>query len=235
MRDILVINPVVSDIWNEDDGVYLREVAREGTRLAVAYIDKGPLTIESYYDEAHAVPGVLRIVRENRDSYDGIMINCFADPGLQPARELCDIPVVGPGESAMVIASLLGHNFSVISTQKNIKPMVEMKAAYLGLLKKLASVEHIDLPVSELEKDREKTVEAIERAIREAEKKAEVAVLGCTGMVSLYREVVKRVKIPVVEPARAALKVLETLIDLKLRHSKQGLYLYPVLEKIKGY
>jgi len=231
----LVINPVATDVWNEGDGAYLREVAREGTRLAVVNIDRGPLTIESYYDEAHAVPDVLRIVRENRDSYDGIMINCFADPGLQPARELCDIPVAGPAESAMVIASLLGHNFAVICTQKNVKPMVEMKAAYLGLRKKLASVEHIDLPVSELETDSEKTVEAIERAICEAEKKAEVAVLGCTGMLSLYREVVRRAKIPVVEPAAAALKVLETLIDLKVSHSKQGLYLYPVLEKIKGY
>lgn len=235
MRDILVINPVATEMWNRSDFDYLKGVAREDTRLVVVNISKGPATIESFYDTAYAVPDLLGIIRECRDSYAGIMINCFADPGLIPARELCDIPVVGPGESAMVIASLLGHRFSVISTQRNVRPMVEMKAASLGLAKKLASVEHIDIPVCELEKDTGKTVEAIVGAVRRVENEAEVVVLGCTGMLSLYREVARMARIPVVEPAQAALKLLEALIDLKLVHSKQGLYLYPVLEKIKGY
>lgn len=235
MRNILVINPVATELWNESDRNYLTGVAREDTRVTVVNISKGPATIESFYDDAHAVPDVLRIVREMRYSYDGIMINCFADPGLKPARELCDIPVTGPGESAMVIASLLGHKFSVISTQRNVRPMVEMKAASLGLLRKLATVEHIDMHVSELEEERDRTVEAIVGALRKAETKSEVAVLGCTGMLSLYQEVASRARIPVVEPARAALKVLEILIDLKLTHSRQGLYLRPVLDKIKGY
>lgn len=237
MKKILVINPVADSRWNKSDGNYLKKNAREDTIVEVINIEKGPKTIESFYDEAFALPGILKIVREIKNQYDGIMINCFADPGLNPAREVCDIPVVGPGESAIILASMLGHNFSIISVKKNLIPMFEMKLASLGLSRRLSSVEYIDMPVSKLEDDFNKTEEAIIKAINSTIKQnnTEVAILGCTGMLSLYNKVVKRVNIPVVEPAATALKTLEILIDLRISHSKTGLYITPEVGKIIGY
>jgi len=237
LKKILVINPVADSRWNKSDGNYLKKNAREDTIVEVINIEKGPKTIESFYDEAFALPGILKIVREIKNQYDGIMINCFADPGLNPAREVCDIPVVGPGESAIILASMLGHNFSIISVKKNLIPMFEMKLVSLGLSKRLSSVEYIDMPVSKLEDDFNKTEEAIIKAINSTIKQnnTEVAILGCTGMLSLYNEVVKRVNIPVVEPAATALKTLEILIDLRISHSKTGLYITPEVGKIIGY
>ena len=237
MKKILVINPVVDSRWNKMDGDYLKKIARKDTVIELVSIEKGPKTIESFYDEAFALPGILRIVREIKSQYDGIMINCFADPGLKAAREVCDIPVVGPGESAIILASMLGHNFSIISVKKNLIPMFEMKVVSLGLSKRLSSVEYIDIPVSELENDFCKTEEAIIEAINRTIKQnnTEVAVLGCTGMLLLYSEVAKRVSIPVVEPAATALKTLEIFIDLRISHSKTGLYITPEFGKIIGY
>jgi Asp/Glu/hydantoin racemase len=51
----------------------------------------------------------------------------------------------------------------------------------------------------------------------------------------LGKSVVKRVNMPVVEPAVTALKTLEILIDLKISHSKTGLYITPEVGKIIGY
>lgn len=237
MKKILVINPVADSRWNKTDGDYLKKIARKDTVIEVVNIEKGPKTIESFYDEAFALPGILKIVREIKNQYDGIMINCFADPGLKPAREVCDIPVVGPGESAIILASMLGFNFSIISVKKNVIPMFEMKAASLGLSKRLSSVEYIDMPVRELEDNFNKTEKAIIEAINKTIKQnnTEVAVLGCTGMLSLYSGVVKRVSIPVVEPAATALKMLEIMIDLGIKHSKTGLYMTPDFGKIIGY
>jgi allantoin racemase len=112
-----------------------------------------------------------------------------------------------------------------------------MKVVSLGLSKRLSSVEYIDMPVSKLEDDFNKTEEAIIEAINRAVKQnnTEVAVLGCTGMLSLYSKVAKRVSIPVVEPAATALKMLEILIDLGITHSKTGLYITPEVGKIVGY
>ncbi|HHW01705.1 MAG TPA: hydrogenase expression protein HupH, partial [Thermoanaerobacterales bacterium] len=110
--------------------------------------------------------------------------NCFADPGISAAREICDIPVAGPGESAMALALLLGHKFSIISVKKNVVSMFEIKARAIGLTKKLASIEYINISVSELERDRTKTVNEVVKSIEKAvkEKCAEVIILGCTGM-----------------------------------------------------
>ena len=48
-----------------------------------------PPSIESHYDEALAVPGILtEIEKGERDSVDGYVIACFGDPGLDAAREL---------------------------------------------------------------------------------------------------------------------------------------------------
>jgi len=157
LKKILVINPVADSRWNKTDGDYLKKIAGKDTLIEVVNIEKGPKTIESFYDEAFALPGILRILREIKSQYDGIMINCFADPGLKTAREICDIPVAGPGESAMILASMLGHKFSIVSVKKNMIPMFEMKVASLGLSKRLSSVEYIDMPVSELEDDLNET------------------------------------------------------------------------------
>ena len=51
----------------------------------------------------------------------------------------------------------------------------------------------------------------------------------------LGKSVVKRVNIPVVEPAATVLKMLEILIDLGITHSKTGLYITPEVGKIVGY
>lgn len=237
MKKILVINPVADSRWNKTDGDYLKKIAGKDTLIEVINIKKGPKTIESFYDESFALPEILMIAREIKNQYDGIMINCFLDPGLKSAREVCDIPVVGPGESAIILASMLGHNFSIISVKKNMIPLLEIKVASLGLLKKLSSVECIDISVSELENNSSQTEEAIIGVIDRAIKKnnIEVAILGCTGMLSLYSKVAKRVSIPVVEPAATALKMLEIFIDLKISHSKTGLYIIPEFGKIIGY
>jgi len=237
LKKILVINPVADSRWNKTDGDYLKKIARKDTVIEVVNIEKGPKTIESFYDENFATPEILKIIRENKNQYDGIMINCFADPGLKAAREICNIPVVGPGESAIILASMLGHKFSIVSVKKNAIPMFEMKAASLGLSERLSSVEYIDIPVSELEDNFNKTEKAIIQAINKTirQNNTEVAVLGCTGMLLLYSEVAKKVSIPVVEPAATALKMLEILIDLGITHSKAGLYITPEVGKIIGY
>lgn len=51
----------------------------------------------------------------------------------------------------------------------------------------------------------------------------------------LGKPVVKRINIPVAEPAATALKTLEILIDLRISHSKTGLYITPEVGKIIGY
>src|SRR6476469_540926 len=92
-------------------------VAAVGTTVVAVNPEMGPASIESHYDEALAVPGLLaEIGRGEQAGADGYVIACFGDPGLDAARELARGPVVGIAEAAMHTASHLSGGFSVVTT-----------------------------------------------------------------------------------------------------------------------
>jgi len=237
MRKILVIDPITTDSFCDMTKNYLEEIKSSDVKIEVVNIKAGPSSIETFYDEAFALPEILKTVDEYKTECDAIVINCFADPAVNAARELVDIPVVGPAEASMMIALMLGHKFSVISILKNSKPWIELQARSMGIEKRLAEAIGIDIPVLELECDLEKTARYLIDAARDLieSKGAEVIVLGCTGMAPVAKRVEEEIEVPVVEPMAAAFKVAELLIGLKLSHSKAGLYLTPGEGKIKGY
>ena len=236
-RRVLVINPVGVDPWEESDTKYLRGLARRGTTIDVIHLDGGPDSLESAVNEAQAIPRILRRVVEKGTGYDGVLINCFMDPGVTAAREYLDIPVAGPAESGMNLANMLGSRFSILSVLKSLGPRHRTHARVLGLSERLASVVDLGIPVLDLQKNSDRTVEvAVNRARLAIERDgAEVIVLGCTGLAALAEAIRKRLEVPVVEPLAAALKVLESTIDLGLTHSRAGLYRRPDPRKIHGY
>lgn len=228
-RRILVVNPVGTTEWDESDVTYLRSQARAGTTVDIVSLEHGPVSLEGACYESEAIPGILQRVREGAAEHDGILINCFLDPGVAAAREAVDIPVAGPGESGMILASMLGHTFAILAVAKNLIPRHREQARVLGLGSRLASVLSLDIPVVALLEEPRRTIEAALAQARLARDRdgAEVIVLGCTGMATLAERIRENLDMPVVEPAAAALKMLETWIDLRLTHSRAGLYRRP--------
>lgn len=222
---ILVVNPVGTDAWDKKDEEYLRKFARRGTTIRVLSLKEGPSSIETFQSVAQVCPGIIELVKKHEDEYDVVMVNCFGDPCVNAIREIVDIPVLGPGETSMLVASLLGHKLSVISPTRKTARQVELHARELGIEERLASVVGLEIPVLELEKDKEETIKAVVRASEKAvENGAEVIVLGCTGMAYMADEIRKRLNVPLIEPASLGLKTAEALVDLKLKHSKVALY-----------
>src|SRR4051794_7753979 len=114
---IMVINPNTTASMTDLIASSARAVAGPGTRLDAVTSAMGPASIESHYDEALSVPGILAAVAEGeRDGVDGYVIACFGDPGLDAAREVAAGPVVGIAEAAMHAATLVGRGFSVVTT-----------------------------------------------------------------------------------------------------------------------
>jgi len=237
MRKILVIDPITTDFFNDMTKNYLEEIKSPDIEIEVVNIKAGPSSIETFYDEAFALPGILKTVNEYKTRCDAIVINCFADPGINAARELIDIPVVGPAEASMMIALMLGHKFGVISTFRNTGPWVELQTRNMGIEQRLAGAVGIDIPVLELGSDLKKTARYLVDAARDLieSKGAEVIILGCTGMAPVARIVKEELEVPVIEPMATAFKVAELIVSLKLTHSKTGLYMTPNKGKIKIY
>lgn len=55
------------------------------------------------------------IIQAEKDGFDAVMICCFFDSILKEARQAVNIPVIGAAESAMLMATMMGRKFGVIT------------------------------------------------------------------------------------------------------------------------
>ena len=76
----------------------------------------------TYEDELLAAPGMMQLVRVNEDEFEAIVIACHCDPNIDAIKEMTVKPVVGIGEASMKMATMLGHNFSVVTTHVHSIP-----------------------------------------------------------------------------------------------------------------
>lgn len=224
---IKVILPVTTDLFLEETQNEVEHYASENTQIGVSHLDYGPASIESEYDEALAIPDFLKKAEKaEEEGYQGIISDCLADPGVKAAREILNIPVVGPGESAMHFASSLGRNYSVVSVLPNVVSMIENLSKTAGMNDKLASIRYVDIPVLEVhDKDRLKKglYKEMVRAIEEDG--AHSLILGCTGFLGVATELQDKLKmngfdVPVIDPMFAATRMLEGLIAMGVKQSK---------------
>ncbi len=223
----LVENEEVRGMLKERDRIrkQLSDRTNGMVELDVVTIDGGAVSIESYFDEAINIPYFLHKLSIAKE-YDAVIIDCFGDPGLDAARELLDIPVIGPNHSALHLASQVGGRFSVISVLPQLEHPIRDLARKYGLENNLVSVRNMNIPVLELEKDSEaveKTVEAAKKAVEEDG--ACAIVFGCTGMSFFLDEVRETLRnegilVPVIEPFQAAVYNAVMWVLLGVTHSK---------------
>ncbi len=242
MKRIRVIVPVTTrSSLGLTEQTYVA-AARPDIEISVVRLDRGPASLESDYDDALAVPDLLNKVRAaEREGADAVIIDCMADPGLGPARELVVIPVVGAAQASMHLAAIVAHRFSVVTILERDTPLIERLASLYGLKDKLISTRPINIPVLELDKDRDRLLESLidQSAKAVLEDSAHAIVFGCTGMIGLARSVQEGLaqrgcEVPVIDPSLAALKWAETLVDTGLVHSKRT-YPHPPEKEILGY
>ena len=234
---IKIINPNTTWSMTEKIGACARSVARPGTEIVAVNPAMGPASIESHYDEALAVPGLLQeIAAGEREGVDGYVIACFGDPGLQAARELARGPVVGIAQAAMHVASLVGTRFSVVTTLARTIGQARHLAEAYGMQRFCANVRACEIPVLELEapgsKARERIVDECRRAL--AEDGSDTIVLGCAGMADLCAHIGQVLGVPVVDGVAAGTQLVESLVNLRLSTSKRGELALPPAKPVAG-
>ena len=234
---IKIINPNTTWSMTEKIGACARSVARPGTEIVAVSPAMGPASIESHYDEALAVPGLLQeIAAGEREGIDGYVIACFGDPALYAARELARGPVIGIAEAAMHAASVIAPGFSVVTTLQRTVGMAWHLAERYGMTRFCKNVRATDVPVLELDVPgspaRQTIIDECRRALDEDG--SDAIVLGCAGMAEFCREVEDAIGAPVVEGVTAAVKWAEALIALKLHTAKRGDYARPLAKRYEG-
>ncbi|MCQ0987412.1 aspartate/glutamate racemase family protein [Jiella marina] len=225
-----IVNPNSTRSMTDAIALAARQAAARGTEILAYQNDAGPVSIEGHVDGVLAVPGLLHALSiAERDGADAHIIACFDDTGLEAARSVLTGPVIGIGEAAARMASLVARRFGVITTLAVSVPILEDNLVRAGLASLCTGVRASELPVLALEDDPKAADARISDEIAKAisEDGAEAIVLGCAGMAAFAERLSERHGVPVVEGVSAAVKLMEGAVSLGLKTSKRGGYARP--------
>lgn len=233
---IAVINPNTTASMTATIADAARRVAHAGTEIVAITSSMGPVSIEGYYDEVFAVPGLLlEIAKAEREGAQAIVIACFDDTGLDAARALASIPVIGICEAALSATSFIAQRFSVVTTMERSRLPVEHLVHRYGMGSR-CKVRAADVPVLSLEDPNSNARDRLRSEISAALKddRAEAIVLGCAGMADLTAALRQEFGVPVVDGVAAAVKQAESLVAQGLSTAKRGAYATPVSKTYHG-
>ncbi|MBN1682812.1 aspartate/glutamate racemase family protein [Candidatus Bathyarchaeota archaeon] len=175
------------------------------------------------------------ILEAEKEGYDGIVIASFGDPGIEAAKEIVEIPVVGITESSYSLARLLCTKFLVVVSADTAVPRQVRYLKALGYPDHQFDVRSIGLTIIDVMSDRMNIPEVLAKSCGPALKEtgAELVVLGCSGFSGFRKDLEDLLQIPVIDPIIAGVNVCESLIRMGLKQSKQATYKNPPVFTIK--
>ena len=216
---LLLINPNTTASMTAAIGATATTVAGSDTVVEAVNPAVGPASIENDDDERRCVPGLLDEVRtaaerppESRP--DAFVVACFGDPGLDEARRLVDVPVLGIAQAAMYAAAMAAGSFSVVTSMSATVPRGwELAKTYTP--SQCLGVYACDIPVLAIDSDPSTLGPIGDRC--EAALAADgsgAIVLGCAAMAKFAGPLTRRLGVPVVDGVVAATLLAEALVGL---------------------
>ncbi|WP_347955345.1 aspartate/glutamate racemase family protein [Gordonia aichiensis] len=204
------------------------DVVHPGVENVFVSARAGGSTLDSAYETTLADAFVLDAgCRAQEEGYAAVCVNSMSDSALAALRSRLDIPVVAPSQASMLVAALLGKQFSVITMWPEWHDLYHKAAREHGLTSKLASVRDIGVPpnTAELLAGKEDFVfGALEEQARAAidEDGADVIILGSTTMHQSHAYLSEHLEVPVLNPGVIAFQLCQMLVLGDLSHSKKA-------------
>lgn len=227
-----LINPNTSVPMTEQIRAAAERAAGPDVAISAVCPSEGAASIESHAEEILAAQAVVQEIERaeaGTQRIDGFVIACFGDPGLDAAREVSGVPVVGIAEAAMHTATLVGRHFGVVTTLPRTLGRAEDLVRRYGFEHACVALRAADVPVLALEDPAGEAVAAIEAEARYAveQGRADAIVLGCAGMAGLCRTLESRVGVPVIDGVAAAVGLVSALVRMGANTAKHDEYAYP--------
>ena len=213
---ILVVNSNTTDSVTARIGDAARAAASAGTEIEAVTAPFGLPLIVSRADWLVAGPATLAALAARRGQYDAAVIACFGDPGLDAAKELLDVPVLGISEAAFHAACMLGRRFGIVSFTAALRPMFEECLAHHGLTARCAGFRmgpaFAGDPGRVAEERRDLILELCRQSIEQDG--AEVVILAGGPLAGLAPVLAPHVPVPLVDGTAAAVRLAEALVGL---------------------
>lgn len=212
---------------------FAQSVARPTTEFVVDFpthgIGKDFAPYMRYNRALMAVEILERVKKAEEDGFDAAFPGmCYGEFFLQEARQAVKIPVVGPAESAMTVAQLIGGKFAVVTVadcfihvmEENIRLHGWESRAIRNRPVRAWEVDTIKLMVDAYNGRPEQLVEEFDKQALECVRDgADVVICGCNPYGAALSQVgykeVAGTGVPVVTPLPAQIKLAEALVDLR--------------------
>ena len=123
-----------SDLFDRTLNDYARTVMGPDVEVTIAWMKRTTGMMSSaYLGMINDTQIVSDILDAERDGYAAATVGGHWDPALAAAREAASIPVVGPGEAAMLLAGTLGRKFAFLTVMEGYVPVIENNIRSYGL------------------------------------------------------------------------------------------------------
>lgn len=233
---IVFCNPFGTDAYDEIVRESLAPYLRGDTEVEITHLANCPANIDYYLPKHLMELDVFRsVVAADEAAADAFVVGCCYDPGVAVARELTEMPVVGPLEASVLLSRFFGHRFSIVTDHHKAVPELEDLVRLYGIEANCRSVRAIDWFVEDMIEDPAAVArDAYARCKLVLEEDgAECVVLGCTIIAAcLEREILhgadELADLPILNPNVLAVKTAELLADLRsvgqYRISRRGYY-----------
>lgn len=233
---LLLVNPNITD---RITAFMLEEALRSaapGTQVQAVSAPFGTQYVENRAEAAIASHAVLEAVATHGGGCDAVIVAAFGDPGVEAARELFDMPVVGISEAAFHMAWLLGRRYSVVCLTPRLRTWYLECARDTGLDGRLASVRalpRLDAGITEArDAARDALLEQCRRAVEDDQ--AEVVIVGGGPLAGVAREIAHLLPVPVIDGVSCAVRLAEALVGLHPAVPSAGSFARPPAKPARG-
>lgn len=168
-----------------------------------------------YDDETHAIAEkkVVELGIKLEKDFDGIIVSCAGDPGVEKLQAILRKPVVGAGHSLAMLAHNTGKKIGVLGIREEAPDaLLSSLGDKISISKKIKNVNNtIELNTKAGEKNAVITAMEIEK------EGVGVILLACTGMATtgISTKIKENIFIPVIDPVLAESLVMYSMLRLK--------------------
>lgn len=225
---IAVIAPAATDHFNAMLMQAIEPVIPADVVVEVRNITQGHDCIENRTNWLENGIPVVELARSlEAEGFAGIWLSDFDMCGVEAAREVIDIPIIGGFPTSAFTALALSQRFSIITPLQSTLAMQRGHILEYGLSESFASIHTIDCTIDELAQLEivvAKTFEVALKAVKE--EGAQSLLLGCTGFIGVAERVSALLQeslgsyVPVIDPNQAGFGFLVSLVRMQLRPSR---------------
>lgn len=225
---IAIIAPVNTSQFNGLLLQAVQPVLPPDVDVSVHNLDQGHDCIQNRTDWLENGFPVVKLAKVLQDQgFDGIWLSDFDMCGVEAAREVIDIPIIGGFPTSAFTALGLSQRFGILTILPSTLAMQQGHVLTYGQQDNFAGIAPIDCPVDQLSNVDVVVAKSFPVALKLIQEQgAQSLLLGCTGFVGVAEKLsallseALQAHVPVIDPNQAGIGYLISLVRMGARPSR---------------